>query len=158
MVRTIDVHPVEIARGFDASGPITRMIRHPAEPRHLAADCGCAPGHHMELTTQACAHCGLTEMELAEHGNRPCARGLWPRDVTVPPRPMPGRHRDAPVGTEEGDPCQRDIGGRWCMARIELLPDASLGGCHCASMSMPPCSSCTSTMPECPSCGWREGD
>lgn len=79
----------------------------------------------------------------------------WPRDVRLPPRPMPGRHRTAPVGIEEGETCWRDIGGRWCVGRIELIPDARLGGCGCAAMAMPPCGSCTSTMPECPSCGWR---
>lgn len=41
-----------------------------------AVDCGCAPGHHMEVTTQTCADCGLTEREIAETGSRPC-RCRW---------------------------------------------------------------------------------
>jgi hypothetical protein len=46
--------------------------------------------HHFDLHSHTCTGCDLTQRELAEHGNRPCARGLWPRDVLVHPRRMKG--------------------------------------------------------------------
>lgn len=119
------------------------------------AECGCIPGHRVLVTTNACADCGMTEREFVEHGNRPCARGLWPRDVLVPPRPVLGL-RFAPLGTEEGDLCLRSHSGLPpCLGKLELLPFDSSVGCYC-SATRAPCSSCSSWTPECPVCGHRE--
>ena len=47
--------------------------------------------HQLAMTSQSCIACGITALDLYQHGERPCARGLWPRSISVPPPPMRGR-------------------------------------------------------------------
>ena len=59
-----------------------------------------------------------------------------------------------PIGTQEGEQCNRIYDVDQCFETIELMPDDAMGCCICHIS--PPCSYCTSAMPECPGCGWRE--
>lgn len=146
-------------------GPLLALHFGPIEADHVhvyadgrmePVECGCIPGHQVSVVTQACVRCGLTEREFDDHGNRPCARGLWPRDVAVPRRNVPGI-RNAPLGTEEGDLCLRSHSGLSpCLGKLELRP-LDGAACYCGA-TRAPCGSCLSWAPECSRCGHREDE
>lgn len=82
--------------------------------------------------------------------DRPRITPAWPQDVTVPPPPMRGRHRDAQVGTELGAPCFRQ-GGRlvgWCQGTMELQHDPWAGHPNAAGQEVGlECSECLEQWP-----------
>lgn len=80
----------------------------------------------------------------------------WPAEVRIAPPPMRGRWREMPKGDEEGALCGQNAAGfATCLGKLEHERNPALGGCHCFTMRMPPCSSCMSIVPTCQQCGHR---
>jgi hypothetical protein len=68
--------------GYERAGtsPDRDAAAHERVGRDLPALCGCVPGHRMTVNGSRCLDCGLTEVEVAEGGNRSC-------DPRFPPTP-----------------------------------------------------------------------